>query len=114
MDYRGPVWIDPERMRRVAINIISNAMDAMPSGGTLTVSTRMVDGQWDLAIRDTGGGIPQEIRPRIFEPFVTTGKEHGTGLGLAIVREIVKGHSGDVTVDTKLVTGIKPKKGWGS
>ena len=50
---------------------------------------------------DTGTGIPEDLRPRIFEPFVTAGKEHGTGLGLAIAREIVRGHGGDIRIETR-------------
>jgi signal transduction histidine kinase len=52
-------------------------------------------------VTDTGTGIPEELRPRIFEPFVTSGKEHGTGLGLAIAREIVRGHGGDIQIETR-------------
>ena len=53
-------------------------------------------------MRDTGSGIPPELRPKIFEPFVTSGKEHGTGLGLAIVREIVSGHGGAIDVESRV------------
>jgi signal transduction histidine kinase len=68
----------------------------------LTFATRRTDDHFELALRDTGSGIPQELRPRIFEPFVTSGKEHGTGLGLAITREIVGGHGGDIRVDSRV------------
>ena len=101
LDYRGPAWLDPGRMRRVVSNIAFNARDAMPDGGTFTVATHSDGGSWVLELRDTGEGIPQELRARIFEPFVTSGKDRGTGLGLAIVREIVRGHGGDISVDSK-------------
>ena len=100
-DYRGPVHIDADRLRRVVINIAGNAADAMPKGGRLTISSRVVGDSWELAVTDTGTGIPEQLRPKIFEPFVTSGKEHGTGLGLAIAREIVRGHGGDIQVETR-------------
>ncbi|MCI0824823.1 MAG: sensor histidine kinase, partial [Chloroflexi bacterium] len=113
LDYRGAVRIDAERMRRVLINIAGNAADAMSAGGTLTLATRKGDNFWELAIEDTGTGIPQDLRDRIFEPFVTSGKEHGTGLGLAIAREIVTGHGGDIRVETR-VAGEEDGKAPGS
>ena len=111
LDYKGPVYIDPDRMRRVVINIAGNATDAMPDGGTLTVSTLRAGDHWELHLQDTGSGIPEELRPRIFEPFVTSGKDHGTGLGLAIAREIVRGHGGEIRVDSRVAeeeTGRPP------
>ena len=99
--HRGPVHIDADRLRRVVINIAGNATDAMPKGGTLTISSRVMGDSWELAVADTGTGIPEDLRPRIFEPFVTSGKEHGTGLGLAIAREIVRGHGGDIRIETR-------------
>lgn len=99
--HRGLVHIDADRLRRVVINIAGNATDAMPKGGTLTISSRVLGDSWELAVTDTGTGIPEDLRPRIFEPFVTLGKEHGTGLGLAIAREIVRGHGGDIRIVTR-------------
>ena len=100
-DHRGPVHIDADRLRRVIINIAGNAADAMPKGGRLTISSRVVGDSWELAVTGTGTGIPEQLRPRIVEPFVTSGKEHGTGLGLAIAQEIVRGHGGDIQVETR-------------
>lgn len=102
LDYKGPVYIDPDRMRRVVINIAGNATDAMPDGGTFTVATLRADDHWELSLQDTGSGVPQELRLRIFEPFVTSGKDHGTGLGLAVAREIVRGHGGEIRVDSRV------------
>lgn len=113
LDYRGPVWIDIDRMRRVISNIAANAADAMPGGGLLTIATRSGDGYWELEMGDTGTGIPSELIPRIFEPFVTSGKEFGTGLGLAIVRGIVEGHGGSIQVDSR-VTGEAPGRDSGT
>ena len=103
LNYRGPARLDPDRMRRVLNNIAGNARDAMPEGGTFTVTTRVGDGFWELELKDTGRGIPQALRSRIFEPFVTSGKDHGTGLGLAIVREIIQGHGGEISVHSRVV-----------
>ena len=100
-DHRGPVHIDADCLRRVVINIAGNAADAMPKGGRLTISSRVVGDSWELAVPDTGTGIPEQLRPKIFEPFVTSGKEHGTGLGLAIARKIVRGHESDIQVETR-------------
>ena len=100
-DHRGPVHIDADRLRRVVINIAGNAADAMPKGGRLTISSRVVGDSWELAVTDTGTGIPEQLRPRIVEPFVTSGKDLGTRLGLAIARKIVRGHGGDIQVETR-------------
>ena len=102
LDYRGTAWLDPDKMRRVVNNIVGNAQDAMPDGGILTVATHRDGDSWVLELRDTGTGIPQELRARMFEPFVTSGKDRGTGLGLAIVREIVTGHSGTISVHSRI------------
>ena len=101
LEHRGPVNIDADRLRRVVINIAGNATDAMPKGGKLTISSRVLGDSWELAVTDTGTGIPEDLRPRVFEPFVTSGKQHGTGLGLAIAREIVRGHGGDIRIETR-------------
>ena len=100
-DHRGLVHIDADRLRRVVINIAGNAADAMPKGGRLTISSRIVGDSWELAVTDTGTVIPEQLRPRIVEPFVTSGKDDGTGLGLAIARKIIRGHGGDIQVETR-------------
>ena len=98
--FRGKVWIDREKMRRVVMNMASNAKDAMPDGGSFTISTALDGGNWQLALRDTGTGIPVEQRAKIFELFATFGKQNGTGLGLAMVDEIVQGHGGTIRVES--------------
>jgi two-component system NtrC family sensor kinase len=96
----GPAAVDPALVRHVLGNFISNAVDAMPGGGSLTVRARRVAGQLALSVSDTGPGIAPEARKHIFEPFYTTkpaGK--GTGLGLSICREIASALRGRIDVD---------------
>ncbi len=102
-EYRGRVWIDREKMRRVVMNIISNARDAMPDGGSFTISTAQEGDSWLLGLHDTGCGIPAEQRSKIFDLFATFGKKNGTGLGLAMVMDIVQGHGGSVRVESCVV-----------
>jgi len=111
--YRGLARIDPERMHRALTIIAANAGDAMPDGGTFTIITRKRGGRWEMELQDTGVGVPVDLRPRIFEPFVTAGKEHGTGLGLAVVRNIVEAHGGEIRVKSR-VPGEEPGHASGS
>ena len=76
------------------------AREAMASGGILTISTDLVDKQVLIRISDTDTGIPAEIPPKIFEPFVTHGKSHGTGLGMAIAKSVVTAHQGQISVSS--------------
>ena len=85
-------------MRRVFYNIASNAYDAMEQGGTFTITSGLKDDHVEFHLKDTGPGIPEQIKDALFEPFVSWGKEHGTGLGLAIARKIVEDHGGDIGV----------------
>ena len=109
LQHRGTVCMDPDRMRRVLVNIAGNAKDAMAGGGRLTIATRKSEEWWELEVADNGSGIPPDIRPRIFEPFVTSGKEDGTGLGLAIVHEIVQGHGGTIDLDSRIAGEVDDK-----
>jgi len=90
--------MDAEKMRRVFYNIASNAYDAMEQGGTFTIISCLKDDHVEFHLKDTGPGIPEEIRGTLFEPFVSWGKEHGTGLGLAIAQKIVEDHGGSIEV----------------
>lgn len=85
---------DRERLKQVLLNLCKNAVEAMPQGGTLSVSVTHVDSSLQLDISDTGVGIPDGVD--IFEPFVTT-KAQGTGLGLTITRQILAAHHGSLT-----------------
>ncbi len=99
----GPVPLDPRLMRQVFVNLATNAVQAMPSGGTLKVSLARLEGERPsvrVAFEDTGHGIPADVLPRIFEPFFTT-RARGTGLGLALVKRIVEGHRGTVSAESR-------------
>jgi signal transduction histidine kinase/CRP-like cAMP-binding protein len=100
-EYSGECSLDVEKIHRAVYNIASNAVDAMPDGGSLTVHTRKVDDRVEIEFTDTGKGIPDEVKPRVLEPFFTFGKKHGTGLGLAIVKKIVEDHHGTIAITSK-------------
>ncbi len=98
--YEGTIDIDLARFTRVLSNLIKNAREAMPAGGIITFSTEAADDEVVLRLSDTGCGIPPEILPKLFEPFVTHGKPHGTGLGMAIAKSIVDAHRGAIAVSS--------------
>ena len=81
------------------MNLLSNAREAMPGGGVIEVSTALDKEFLRLSFKDSGIGIPEAIKGRLFEPFITT-KESGTGLGLAICQEIVTSHGGSIKADS--------------
>ncbi len=96
-----PVSADEGQLRQVFLNLIRNAREAMPHGGTLTVTALPRDTQWlEVRIADTGVGIAPELRDRLFEPFFTT-KQGGTGLGLPLSRQIVEAHGGRIEVESE-------------
>jgi len=97
----APVVADRDQLRQVVLNIVLNAAEAMSGGGVLRLSTTFdrEAGTTRIAIQDSGPGIPEAIRARIFEPFYTT-KRTGTGLGLAIAYGIVEEHKGTIQVDS--------------
>ncbi len=89
------VMADQGMLRRAVLNLVLNAIDAMPHGGRLVVTSYECAGCVELEIADSGDGLSEEVRSRAFEPFFTT-KSHGTGLGLAIVYRIAEVHGGEV------------------
>lgn len=100
------VEADANQLQQVLFNLVLNARDAMPEGGSLHISLRATENHALLQVKDTGGGIPEEIRPRIFEPFFSTkGQGAGTGLGLAVVHGIVTAHQGRVEVESQVGLG---------
>jgi signal transduction histidine kinase len=90
-----PMEIDRALLRQAVLNLIKNGLEALSQGGTLTVTTRRVDDTVEIAVSDTGPGIPPEVGKRLFEQFFTT-KPQGTGLGLSITRQIVEEHGGQI------------------
>jgi len=99
--YQGTATFDPDRMYRALVNIINNAQDAMPKGGTLTLALSRENGTIAFSIADTGVGIPPEIKEKMFDAFVTAGKKRGTGLGLAITKRIIDQHGGSILVESE-------------
>lgn len=87
---------DPDRLERVFHNLLNNACDAMPDGGKIYLRFVVTDTSVITEIEDTGPGIPEELKDRLFQPFATHGKAAGTGLGLSICKRIVEAHGGQV------------------
>ena len=94
-----PIHADSEQLGRVVQNLLLNAIDAMPDGGQLAVRTERSGTSFRLDISDSGEGLTEEERRRLFTPYYTT-KQHGTGLGLAIVQSVVADHFGKVWVQS--------------
>ncbi len=93
--------IDRDQVMQVLTNLVNNAIDAMPNGGTLTLRTAADDRNIRIQVADTGTGIPPENRKKVFEPFFTTkGAGKGTGLGLSVTYGIVKMHHGDIKLES--------------
>ena len=104
------VSCDPPQIEQVLLALIQNAIDAMPKGGNLWIHGRLDrnGGEFELEVRDDGMGIPAEILPQIFEPFLTTKESgHGVGLGLAISRSIIEQHNGKIEVQSEAGKGTK-------
>jgi signal transduction histidine kinase len=100
---------DRKQMEQLFINLVNNAVDAMPGGGLITVAAHREgsNGDWRVEVSDTGSGIPAAVLPQVFKPMFTTKPEgKGTGLGLPICREIVRGHGGEI--------GIRSEEGRGT
>jgi signal transduction histidine kinase len=101
----GTLLVDAEKMKRVFLNIITNARDAMPDGGCLTITSYLKDDMACIDFSDTGCGISPELQARMFEPMVTEGKAHGTGLGMAIVKDILDAHDAHIDVHSEIGKG---------
>jgi len=93
------IWGQRDELEMALLNLVSNALDAMPGGGVLRVSTTSADSQVTIVLSDSGAGIPPELLPRVFDPWVTTKPEgRGTGLGLSITRDVITRFGGTVDV----------------
>ena len=116
----APVNGNPSELKEALVNILFNAMDAMPDGGKITVKTMVENDQVVVSISDTGVGMTDEIKSKIFDPFFTTKGHHGFGMGLSVTYGIVTRHRGTIDVDSapgkgtsfhiKLPAATRPKK----
>ena len=94
-----PIWADSEQLELAMLNLITNSLDAMPHGGALVIRASSTPTGVRIEITDTGTGIPRDLLPRIFQPWVTTKPAgHGTGLGLSITHDVVQRHGGTIAV----------------
>lgn len=105
IEYDDEVEIDVDKMTRVVFNIAHNSRDAMPEGGKFIVKTWLENNFFYMQFTDTGKGMPEEVKKKLFEPFVTYGKKHGTGLGMAITKKIITEHKGEIFVESELGKG---------
>jgi len=98
------VTVDVEKLKRAFVNIIKNAVEAMPKGGTLAIKSKRLKGNVEIAFIDTGVGMPEEVMQKIFTPLFTS-KAKGMGFGLAISKRIVEAHGGRVSVKSTVGRG---------
>ncbi len=99
------VDVDLGRFTRMLMNLVKNAVEAMPKGGILRLGLRQEGHRVIFRIGDTGCGIPAEMLEKIFEPFVSFGKSKGTGLGMAIAKSVAESHGGQISVESKIGIG---------
>ena len=103
----APAMIDPPRMRQVLLNLVMNAIEALPRGGCVKPSVAaLADGGAEIVVWDDGPGMPADVVEKAFLPFFTT-KARGTGLGLSIVQKIVQAHHGRVTLSSEPGKGTR-------
>ena len=100
----GSIVVDPTQIRRVIDNLLRNAVEAMPDGGKLMVSSEVQGDDIDLRVRDTGVGISEDELGNLFKPFHTT-KSKGMGLGLVYCKRAVEAHGGSIVVESKVGVG---------
>lgn len=107
LQYTGRFQADVEKLKRVFANIVDNACDAMPDGGSLTIRSRLVPkaSRIQFEFTDTGCGMSPDLQARFLEPFVTEGKAHGTGLGMAIVKDLLDEHHARLDVQSAVGQG---------
>jgi len=105
-DQPSKVWIDPTQVNQVLLNLISNAVQAMPRGGTLEINVNRDNGFVDVIVADTGCGIAAEHRDKIFQPLFTT-KQKGIGLGLAVSKKIVEANDGQIDFHSEVGQGTQ-------
>jgi PAS domain S-box-containing protein len=98
------IMVDTDRIRRVFVNLIKNAVDAMPKGGTLRIASRKTDGNLEITLTDTGTGMTKETMEKIWSPLFTT-KAKGMGLGLPTAKRLVEAHGGSISIESKAGKG---------
>lgn len=106
---KARVMGDESELREVLVNMVFNAVDAMPNGGNLTLAAEDVEDSVVISVGDTGTGMPAEVKSRIFDPFFTTKGKAGMGLGLAVSFGIIRRHEGSVEVESEVGAGTKFK-----
>ena len=99
--------VERSRIERAFINLLANALEAMPDGGSIEISAELDGESAVVHVSDNGPGIAPEIRSQLFQPFVTAGKRNGLGLGLALSRQTVIEHGGDMWVDSQPGRGAR-------
>ncbi|MCQ5373621.1 MAG: HAMP domain-containing histidine kinase, partial [Candidatus Methanomethylicia archaeon] len=104
LDQKMTAFLDEYIFRRVCSNLVLNAIQAMPNGGTLTISAYREGDYFVMKISDTGAGIPKEVLDKLFTPFFTT-KAKGMGLGLAVSKKLVEAHGGSINVESEVGKG---------
>jgi signal transduction histidine kinase/ActR/RegA family two-component response regulator len=100
-----PIYVAVAEIRELLLNLIFNAVDAMPNGGRITIATREVDDEAEISVSDQGVGMSAETMKHVFEPFFTTKGDRGSGLGLSVCRSIAEGHGGRLSVASTLGAG---------
>jgi PAS domain S-box-containing protein len=103
-EYIPTLRVDPDMMKRVFVNLFENAFDAMPQGGTLTISSKKSDANVEIALMDTGSGISKEAMENLWKPLQTT-KAQGMGFGLAICKRIIDAHGGNISARSEVGRG---------
>ena len=102
---RAEGWFDEKRLQRVFYNLLLNACEACGGNGQIEILIREEAQRLEVRVRDSGGGIPEGIRDRLFQPFVSSGKQNGTGMGLAVVQKILQDHGGDIRIESTSSNG---------
>jgi signal transduction histidine kinase len=95
----APVPLDASKFEQAVLNLVINALEAMPGGGHLSVSAAVADGEFRVSVKDTGPGIPKEVQPNVFQPYFST-KSKGSGMGLALSEKLIGQHGGHIDYRT--------------